>query len=226
MPRSGRCPQVECGIVGGEEDGIGGEDTTSSAALHDAGGAASGCGGTGHWKSRALPVGGDLRQRPRHLRARVRQAAPRDPGPTARRRSTSRTPARAFEYVFHGSSGSSPEELRAAVDNGVVKVNLDTEAQYAFTRAAAAHMIANREGVLRGRACPRRQARLRPAGLGRQGRVRDGAARGAGMRGARLGRAQHRLLIRPRPYPTPAAPTAVPRLGREWRAPEATSRSG
>ena len=48
----------------------------------------------------------------------------------------------------HCSSGSSPEELRAAVDNGVVKVNLDTEAQYAFTRAAAAHMIANREGVL------------------------------------------------------------------------------
>jgi fructose-bisphosphate aldolase class II len=40
------------------------------------------------------------------------------------------------------------EELRAAIDNGVVKVNLDTEAQYAFTHAATAHMIANREGVL------------------------------------------------------------------------------
>jgi fructose-bisphosphate aldolase, class II len=53
-----------------------------------------------------------------------------------------------FQYVFHGSSGSSPEELRAAVDNGVVKVNLDSETQYAFTRAAAEHMIDHRNGVL------------------------------------------------------------------------------
>jgi fructose-bisphosphate aldolase class II len=50
--------------------------------------------------------------------------------------------------VFHGSSGSSPEELRAAVDNGVVKVNLDSEAQYAFTRAAAEHVIAHRDRVM------------------------------------------------------------------------------
>jgi fructose-bisphosphate aldolase, class II len=53
-----------------------------------------------------------------------------------------------FQHVFHGSSGSTPEELRAAVDNGVVKVNLDSEAQFVFTRAAARHLEANREGVL------------------------------------------------------------------------------
>jgi fructose-bisphosphate aldolase class II len=57
-------------------------------------------------------------------------------------------PGARFEYVFHGSSGSSPEELRAAVDNGVVKVNLDSENQFAFTRAAAGHMVENRDGVL------------------------------------------------------------------------------
>jgi fructose-bisphosphate aldolase class II len=50
--------------------------------------------------------------------------------------------------VFHGSSGSSLDELRAAVDNGVVKVNLDSENQYAFTRAVAQHMVENRDGVL------------------------------------------------------------------------------
>jgi fructose-bisphosphate aldolase class II len=38
--------------------------------------------------------------------------------------------------------------LRAAVDTGVVKVNLDSETQYAFTRAAAGHMLAHRDGVL------------------------------------------------------------------------------
>jgi fructose-bisphosphate aldolase class II len=57
-------------------------------------------------------------------------------------------PGARFEYVFHGSSGSSPEELRTAVDNGVVKVNLDSENQYAFTRAAAEHMVEHRDGVL------------------------------------------------------------------------------
>jgi fructose-bisphosphate aldolase, class II len=57
-------------------------------------------------------------------------------------------PGARFRYVFHGSSGSSPEELRAALDNGVVKVNLDSEAQYAFTRAAAEHVIAHRDGVM------------------------------------------------------------------------------
>ena len=53
-----------------------------------------------------------------------------------------------FRYVFHGSSGSASEELRAAVANGVVKVNLDSEAQYAFTRAAAGHMFSHYDGVL------------------------------------------------------------------------------
>jgi fructose-bisphosphate aldolase class II len=57
-------------------------------------------------------------------------------------------PGARFHYVFHGSSGSSPAELRAAVDNGVVKVNLDSETQYAFTRGAAGHMMAHRDGVL------------------------------------------------------------------------------
>ena len=35
-------------------------------------------------------------------------------------------PGARFQYVFHGSSGSTPDELRAAVRNGVVKVNLDS----------------------------------------------------------------------------------------------------
>jgi fructose-bisphosphate aldolase class II len=45
-----------------------------------------------------------------------------------------------FDYVFHGSSGTAEDMLRQAVDNGVVKVNLDSEARYAYTRGVAAHM--------------------------------------------------------------------------------------
>jgi fructose-bisphosphate aldolase class II len=57
-------------------------------------------------------------------------------------------PGARFQYVFHGSSGSAPEDVRAAVANGVVKVNLDSEAQYAFTRGAAGHMFTRYDGVL------------------------------------------------------------------------------
>jgi fructose-bisphosphate aldolase, class II len=47
---------------------------------------------------------------------------------------------RGFDFVFHGGSGSSPEEIRAAVGHGVVKMNLDTDMQYAFTRAIEEHL--------------------------------------------------------------------------------------
>ncbi|HEY5820356.1 MAG TPA: class II fructose-bisphosphate aldolase [Propionibacteriaceae bacterium] len=54
-----------------------------------------------------------------------------------------------FDLVFHGGSGSTLEEIRAAVDYGVIKMNIDTDTQYAFTRPAAAHMFANYDGVLK-----------------------------------------------------------------------------
>ena len=50
--------------------------------------------------------------------------------------------------MFHGSSGTADDELHRAIEYGVVKVNLDTEAQYAYTRAAAGHMFAEYDGVL------------------------------------------------------------------------------
>jgi fructose-bisphosphate aldolase class II len=54
-----------------------------------------------------------------------------------------------FNLVFHGGSGSLLEEIRAAVDYGVVKMNVDTDTQYAFTRPVAAHMFRNYDGVLK-----------------------------------------------------------------------------
>jgi fructose-bisphosphate aldolase, class II len=51
--------------------------------------------------------------------------------------------------VFHGGSGSRPEEIREAVSYGVVKMNVDTDMQYAFTRAVAAHMFSHYDGVLK-----------------------------------------------------------------------------
>ena len=54
-----------------------------------------------------------------------------------------------FALVFHGGSGSALEEIREAVDYGVVKMNIDTDTQYAFTRPIVDHMLKNYEGVLK-----------------------------------------------------------------------------
>jgi fructose-bisphosphate aldolase class II len=55
----------------------------------------------------------------------------------------------AFDFVFHGGSGSTPDEIAEAVSYGVVKMNLDSDAQYAYTRAVADHMFVNYAGVVR-----------------------------------------------------------------------------
>ncbi|WP_338896969.1 class II fructose-bisphosphate aldolase [Streptomyces sp. TG1A-60] len=54
-----------------------------------------------------------------------------------------------FDFVFHGGSGSTEEEIRTALENGVVKMNIDTDTQYAFTRPVADHMFKNYDGVLK-----------------------------------------------------------------------------
>ena len=57
--------------------------------------------------------------------------------------------AKALDLVFHGGSGSLLSEIREALDYGVIKMNVDTDTQYAFTRPIAAHMFANYDGVLK-----------------------------------------------------------------------------
>jgi fructose-bisphosphate aldolase, class II len=54
-----------------------------------------------------------------------------------------------FDLVFHGGSGSALEEIREAISYGVVKMNVDTDMQYAFSRPVAGHMFANYDGVLK-----------------------------------------------------------------------------
>ncbi|PCJ61205.1 MAG: class II fructose-bisphosphate aldolase [Candidatus Hydrogenedentota bacterium] len=54
-----------------------------------------------------------------------------------------------FDLVFHGGSGSSQEEIHETLGYGVVKMNVDTDCQYHFTRPIADHMLTNYEGVLR-----------------------------------------------------------------------------
>jgi fructose-bisphosphate aldolase class II len=54
-----------------------------------------------------------------------------------------------FDLVFHGGSGSSKEEIHETLDYGVIKMNVDTDTQYAFTRPIVDHMFKNYDGVLK-----------------------------------------------------------------------------
>ena len=140
--------ELEVGVVGGEEDGVAGPRanrnelyTTTDDLLRVAD--VLGTGERGRYLVAAtfgnvhgVYAPGQVKLRPEILGAGQAALAARHPG------------AR-FEYVFHGSSGSSPDELSAAIDSGVVKVNLDTDAQYAYTRAVADHLFTNYDGVLR-----------------------------------------------------------------------------
>ena len=56
---------------------------------------------------------------------------------------------RPFDLVFHGGSGSLLEEIRETLDYGVVKMNVDTDTQYAFTRPIVDHVMKNYDGVLK-----------------------------------------------------------------------------
>jgi fructose-bisphosphate aldolase, class II len=137
--------EIEVGVVGGEEDGIRGDSgerlyTTAEDLLRVAD--VLGAGDSGRYLLAAafgnvhgVHPAGDVRLRPEILRDGQRALAARYDG------------AR-FDYVFHGSSGTSQDTLRQAVEYGVVKVNLDSEAQYAYTRAVAAHMFTEYDGVL------------------------------------------------------------------------------
>ena len=57
--------------------------------------------------------------------------------------------AKPFNLVFHGGSGSAESEIREALSYGVIKMNVDTDTQYAFTRPVAGHMFSNYDGVLK-----------------------------------------------------------------------------
>jgi fructose-bisphosphate aldolase class II len=57
--------------------------------------------------------------------------------------------AKPMDLVFHGGSGSLLSEIRESLDYGVIKMNIDTDTQYAFTRPVVDHVMKNYDGVLK-----------------------------------------------------------------------------
>lgn len=54
-----------------------------------------------------------------------------------------------MDFVFHGGSGSDLEDIRETLEYGVIKMNIDTDTQYAFTRPIVTHICENIESVLK-----------------------------------------------------------------------------
>ncbi|GAB3749150.1 class II fructose-bisphosphate aldolase [Microlunatus parietis] len=139
--------EIEVGVVGGEEDGVSHEIneklyTTVEDGLRTV--EVLGAGEKGQYIT-ALTFGnvhGVYKPGAVKLRPEVLKEIQDEVGAKIGKE-------RPFDLVFHGGSGSTLEEIRAAVDYGVVKMNIDTDTQYAFTRPAAAHMFTNYDGVLK-----------------------------------------------------------------------------
>src|SRR5215468_9274657 len=139
--------EAEIGVVGGEEDGIVGEIneklyTTPEDALATA--EALGLGERGRYILAATFGNVHGVYKPGHVT--LRPSILKDIQDAVGARYGADKP---FDLVFHGGSGSSLEDIREAISYGVVKMNVDTDTQYAFTRPAAGHMFTHYDGVLK-----------------------------------------------------------------------------
>src|SRR5207244_13198660 len=139
--------EMEIGVVGGEEDGIVGEiNEKLYSTPEDALATAEALGLGEHGRYILAATFGNVHgvYKPGHVKLRpsvlkeIQDAVGAKYGQD-----------KPFDLVFHGGSGSALEELREAISYGVVKMNVDTDTQYAFTRPVAGHMFKNYDGVLK-----------------------------------------------------------------------------
>jgi len=139
--------EMEIGVVGGEEDGIVGEIneklyTTPQDAMAVA--ETLGLGERGRYILAATFGNVHGVYKPGHVK--LRPAVLKEIQDAVGHKYGQEKP---FDLVFHGGSGSALEEIREAISYGVVKMNVDTDTQYAFTRPIAGHMFVNYDGVLK-----------------------------------------------------------------------------
>ena len=139
--------EIEIGAVGGEEDGIKGEENANLYTTADdayAAVQALGLGENGRYTT-ALTFGNvHGSYKPGHVKLRPELLG--EIQAEVGKRVGKESP---FDLVMHGGSGSTDEEIATAVRNGVIKMNVDTDTQYAFTRPIAAHMFEHYDGVLK-----------------------------------------------------------------------------
>jgi fructose-bisphosphate aldolase class II len=142
--------EIEIGVVGGEEDGVAheiNEKLYTSPEDFEKTIEALGAGEHGRYLLAAtfgnvhgVYKPGNVKLRPDVLDEGQKVAAAKLGLPAG---------SKPFDFVFHGGSGSLKSEIEEALQYGVVKMNVDTDMQYAFTRQVAGHMFTNYDGVLK-----------------------------------------------------------------------------
>lgn len=140
--------EVEAGVVGGEEDGSAGSDDTPAEKLYttpeDMLTVYESLNGLGRYMFAATFGNvhgaykpGAVKLSPEILK-QGQDAVISKHGEEAK-----------FDLVFHGGSGSEKDQIKETLNYGVIKMNIDTDTQYSFTRPIADHMMTNYEGVLK-----------------------------------------------------------------------------
>lgn len=142
--------ELEIGVVGGEEDGVQAKHDANlytSAEDFEKTIDAIGTGENGRYILAAtfgnvhgVYKPGNVQLRPEVLDMGQKVAAKKLGLPEG---------TKVFDYVFHGGSGSEKEKIEEALTYGVIKMNVDTDTQYAFTRPIVGHMFSNYDGVLK-----------------------------------------------------------------------------
>jgi fructose-bisphosphate aldolase class II len=139
--------EMEIGVVGGEEDGVVGEiNEKLYSTPEDALATAETLGLGEHGRYILAATFGNVHgvYKPGHVK--LRPSVLKDIQDAVGAKYDRDKP---FDLVFHGGSGSALEDIREAISYGVVKMNVDTDTQYAFTRPVAGHMFTNYDGVLK-----------------------------------------------------------------------------
>jgi fructose-bisphosphate aldolase class II len=140
--------EVEIGVVGGEEDGVSHDiNEHLYTTLDDAIATVEALGFGEHGRYIAALTFGNVHgvYKPGNVKLRPELLGEIQAGIQARYG----TGALPLDLVFHGGSGSSDEEIAIAVANGVVKMNIDTDTQYAYSRSVADSVLKNYDGFIK-----------------------------------------------------------------------------
>ncbi|NLV79855.1 MAG: class II fructose-bisphosphate aldolase, partial [Rhodococcus sp.] len=142
--------EIEIGVVGGEEDGVENainEKLYTSVEDFEKTVDALGAGDKGQYLLAA--TFGNVHGVYKPGNVKLKPAVLAEGQAAATRKLGLKEGSKPFDLVFHGGSGSLKSEIDEALGYGVVKMNVDTDTQYAFTRPVAGHMFGNYDGVLK-----------------------------------------------------------------------------
>jgi fructose-bisphosphate aldolase, class II len=142
--------EVEIGVVGGEEDGVSHDINdklyTASGDYEDT---IEALGGGEKGRYLLAATFGNVHGVYKPGNVKLRPVVLKEGQQVASRKLGLAEGSKPLDLVFHGGSGSLLEEIHEAISYGVVKMNIDTDTQYAYTRPIAGHMFANYDGVLK-----------------------------------------------------------------------------